>query len=156
MRGTQPRISWAAAAPLVLLSLVVLGARPPAALAFPPAPSRGQPRPLSASADSADADGIRLTSLLRYPVKSCGAEPLAEAEVTPEGLAGDRRFLIARRDGSHLTQREVPGLAALEARTEGGGGRELVRLSLGGDSSRREAHAARPRVFLCIHAIGTI
>lgn len=148
MRGTQPRISCAAAAPLVLLSLAVLGARPPAALAFPPAPPRGHPRPLSASADSADADadadGIRLTSLLRYPVKSCGAEPLAEAEVTPEGLAGDRRFLIARRDGSHLTQREVPGLAALEARTEGGGGRELLRLSLGGDSVRAEVRRSGP------------
>ena len=38
----------------------------------------------------------RVTGLWRYPVKSMGAEVLAEAEVSWNGLAGDRRWAFIR------------------------------------------------------------
>lgn len=40
----------------------------------------------------------RVLGLWRYPVKSMGAEELAEAEVSWHGLAGDRRWAFIRND----------------------------------------------------------
>ena len=57
-----------------------------------------------------------VSALLRYPVKSGRGESVTEVSITPEGLEGDRRFMVARADGSYLTQREIPQLATLEAR----------------------------------------
>ncbi len=53
----------------------------------------------------------RVLGLWRYPVKSMGAEELAEAEVSWQGLAGDRRWAFIRNDVVHsgfpwLTLRE--------------------------------------------------
>lgn len=55
----------------------------------------------------------RVTGLWRYPVKSMGAEVLAEAEVSWHGLAGDRRWAfirdgLARSGFPWLTIRECP------------------------------------------------
>jgi uncharacterized protein YcbX len=55
----------------------------------------------------------RVTGLWRYPVKSMGAEVLAEAEVSWHGLAGDRRWAFIQdgmpRSGfPWLTIRECP------------------------------------------------
>lgn len=53
--------------------------------------------------------------LLIYPVKSCGGLAVEEAVVTRDGLAaggiGDREWMLAREDGSFLTQREAPRMA---------------------------------------------
>jgi uncharacterized protein len=62
---------------------------------------------------------MRLVDLIRYPVKSCRGEALAEAVVTAEGLEGDRRFLVTAADGRYQTQREWPALATVEARVLG-------------------------------------
>lgn len=53
----------------------------------------------------------RVLGLWRYPVKSMGAEELAEAEVSWHGLAGDRRWAFIRNGVAHsgfpwLTLRE--------------------------------------------------
>ena len=53
----------------------------------------------------------RIVGLWRYPVKSMGAEELAEAEVSWHGLAGDRRWAFIRNGVVHsgfpwLTLRE--------------------------------------------------
>ena len=53
----------------------------------------------------------RVVGLWRYPVKSMGAEELAEAEVSWHGLAGDRRWAFIRNGVVHsgfpwLTLRE--------------------------------------------------
>ena len=37
--------------------------------------------------------------------------------LSQEGLFGDRRFMVTRGDGTYLTQRELPRLATLDART---------------------------------------
>ena len=76
-------------------------------------------------------DGMVIRQLWRYPVKSGAGEQLQSAALTPEGLAGDRRFMVATfgssfgpsATGRHLTQREHPRLATLRAtlRERGGG-----------------------------------
>jgi hypothetical protein len=49
----------------------------------------------------------RLTSIHRFPVKSCRGEALDEATVEPWGLAGDRRWMLVDDDGEVITAREV-------------------------------------------------
>ena len=49
---------------------------------------------------------LRLTDIWRYPVKSCRGERLAEAQVEPWGLAGDRRWMMVDGDGEVVTARE--------------------------------------------------
>jgi uncharacterized protein YcbX len=46
-----------------------------------------------------------------YPIKSCAGVPLAEARVTPTGLAFDRHWLVVDESGAFLTQRVLPRLA---------------------------------------------
>jgi len=108
------------------------------ASAFTPLPLRigSAPSPLKCRRRSKNVlRAIRLTSLIRYPIKSCGAEPLTEATITAEGVEGDRRFMVARHDGSYLTQREIPRLATIESRTDGADATNLRLRS--GDSSIR-------------------
>jgi uncharacterized protein YcbX len=51
---------------------------------------------------------LTLTSLHRYPVKSCAGEELESASVEPWGLAGDRRWMVVDDDGECVTAREHP------------------------------------------------
>jgi hypothetical protein len=51
---------------------------------------------------------LRLTSVWRYPVKSCRGERLSAAVVEPWGLAGDRRWMIVDGAGDAVTAREHP------------------------------------------------
>jgi uncharacterized protein YcbX len=48
-----------------------------------------------------------LTSIHRFPVKSCRGEALDEAYVEPWGLAGDRRWMLVDEGGESITAREV-------------------------------------------------
>ncbi|MFB9314207.1 MOSC domain-containing protein [Nocardioides plantarum] len=48
-----------------------------------------------------------LTSLHRYPVKSCRGETVETAVVEPQGLAGDRRWMLVDASGTAVTAREV-------------------------------------------------
>ncbi len=54
-----------------------------------------------------------LTAIHIFPVKSLGGFTLAEAAVTPRGLAHDRRFLVIDGNGHFVTQREVPKMATV-------------------------------------------
>lgn len=59
----------------------------------------------------------RVAGLWRYPVKSMAAEPLAEADLSWQGLAGDRRWAFVRDglEGSGfpwLTLRQRPDMVA--------------------------------------------
>lgn len=56
-----------------------------------------------------------LASIHIYPVKAGRAIDLAEAEVEPCGLAGDRRWLVTDPDGQFITQRAEPTLALVGA-----------------------------------------
>jgi uncharacterized protein len=48
-----------------------------------------------------------------YPVKGLRGIALASARVTDRGLEGDRRFMVVGADGRFLSQREIPGMAAV-------------------------------------------
>jgi uncharacterized protein YcbX len=63
----------------------------------------------------------RITSIWRYPVKSCRGEELAAACVEPWGLAGDRRWMIVDAAGGQVTAREHPRLVLVTPRVNGGG-----------------------------------
>lgn len=67
-----------------------------------------------------------LSSLSLYPVKSLGGTAPVEADVEPWGLAGDRRWALATREGARLSQREQPRLALAAAAPLPGGGVRLT------------------------------
>ena len=74
-----------------------------------------------------DAAGqLTIASIHIYPVKAGRAIDLAEAEVEPCGLAGDRRWLVVEPDGRFITQRAEPTLALLGASYGSGGSLHLA------------------------------
>jgi uncharacterized protein YcbX len=58
-------------------------------------------------------------TLVRYPVKSMGGEPLPRCAVDKDGLAGDRRFGVVELDGGRVASAKQPrrwaGLLAMRA-----------------------------------------
>ena len=60
---------------------------------------------------------MQVRQVLSYPIKGARADSRQSAIVNGEGLVGDRRFMVVSSTGSHVTQREYPLLATLEART---------------------------------------
>jgi len=57
---------------------------------------------------------LTLTSLHRYPVKSCRGESVPDLLVEPWGLAGDRRWMLVDEAGSVITAREVNRLVLID------------------------------------------
>ena len=57
---------------------------------------------------------LTLTSIHRYPVKSCRGESVPELAVEPWGLAGDRRWMLVDDTGSVITAREVNRLVLID------------------------------------------
>ena len=53
---------------------------------------------------------MRIQELWRYPVKSMGGEPLELAEVTANGIVGDRLVVVHDGRGRVLTARRKPAL----------------------------------------------
>jgi uncharacterized protein len=68
---------------------------------------------------------MRLAEIWRYPVKSMAGEQLAEAEVGPEGIPGDRVVHVEDRRGRVVTSRSRPQLLLHHA-TVGADGEPLV------------------------------
>lgn len=62
-----------------------------------------------------------VSSLARYPVKSCRGEQLREAVVEPWGLAGDRRWMITDPEGVFATARTLPRLVLIHPVLDEGG-----------------------------------
>lgn len=56
----------------------------------------------------------QLTSLHRFPVKSCRGESLDSAVVEPWGLRGDRRWMVVDDAGTVITAREVNQLVLVD------------------------------------------
>ena len=56
---------------------------------------------------------LTLTSVHRYPVKSCRGESVHELLVEPWGLAGDRRWMLVDEAGAAITAREVNRLVLI-------------------------------------------
>ncbi|MCT4353873.1 MOSC domain-containing protein [Streptomyces sp. Je 1-79] len=71
----------------------------------------------------------RLRSVHVHPVKALRGYALAEAEVQPWGLAGDRRWAVVDASGKVVTQRRHPRMAAAAAEALPGGG---IRVSASG------------------------
>jgi uncharacterized protein YcbX len=70
---------------------------------------------------------MRVAELWRYPVKSLQGERLLSADVSPEGLEGDRRFAIYDvESGFGLTARRVPELLFASARLLDDGAAEIT------------------------------
>lgn len=63
---------------------------------------------------------LHLSALYRYPLKSCAGETLERAQVHEEGLAGDRRFMLARPDGRFTTARTHPWLELMQVQVGAG------------------------------------
>jgi uncharacterized protein YcbX len=62
---------------------------------------------------------MRLSSIVVYPIKSCGPIALERAVVTRRGLLHDRRFMIVEASGRFVTQREEPRLTQVRTSIEG-------------------------------------
>ncbi|OXY80574.1 MOSC domain-containing protein [Oceanimonas doudoroffii] len=62
-----------------------------------------------------------ITGIHHYPLKSAAGLSLEAAQVTREGLAGDRRYMLARPDGSFVTARTHPRLQLIGVRPVAGG-----------------------------------
>ncbi|MGH1408714.1 MAG: MOSC N-terminal beta barrel domain-containing protein [Aeromonas sp.] len=62
-----------------------------------------------------------LDSIHLYPIKSTAGMPLARARVTEEGLAGDRRYMVVKPDGTFITARTHPQLQQVVATPIEGG-----------------------------------
>ncbi|MBN8614650.1 MAG: MOSC domain-containing protein [Deltaproteobacteria bacterium] len=62
---------------------------------------------------------MRLSSIVVYPIKSCGPIALDRAVVTRRGLLHDRRFMIVETSGRFVTQREEPRLTQVKTAIEG-------------------------------------
>jgi uncharacterized protein YcbX len=70
---------------------------------------------------------MRVAELWRYPVKSLQGERLDAADVSPDGLEGDRRFAIYDVETDFgLTARRVPELLFASARLLEDGGVEIT------------------------------
>jgi hypothetical protein len=64
---------------------------------------------------------MRITALHTYPVKGCHRIDHDEARVEPQGLAGDRRWIVVDPDGVGITQRTVAALSLLRVAPAPGG-----------------------------------
>ncbi len=58
-------------------------------------------------------DGLRITGLYHYPVKSCAGLALDSARITPYGLERDRHWMVVDGQGGFLTQRRFPAMALI-------------------------------------------
>lgn len=68
-----------------------------------------------------------VTSIDIYPIKSCRAVGLLKAEVSPIGLAGDRRWQVVSVEGGRgLTQRRYPILATVQPELTVDGGLRIT------------------------------
>jgi uncharacterized protein YcbX len=57
----------------------------------------------------------KVAALTYYPVKGLAGVSVEQAEVGPTGLRHDRNFMLVDPDGTFLSQRGVPAMAALRA-----------------------------------------
>jgi uncharacterized protein YcbX len=61
---------------------------------------------------------MRVSDLFIYPLKSGRGIAMSTAEIDAFGFPGDRRAMITDPDGHFITQRELPELARIDARTD--------------------------------------
>ncbi|RUU13364.1 MOSC domain-containing protein [Mesorhizobium sp. USDA-HM6] len=57
---------------------------------------------------------MKVVELYRYPVKSLRGHAVPSAEIETMGMAGDRRWLVADKDGHFLTIRQIPAMTTID------------------------------------------
>lgn len=57
---------------------------------------------------------VTVEALWVYPVKSLQGIPLTKAQLTCEGLQGDREWMVVDDNGRFITQRQLPKLASIK------------------------------------------
>lgn len=65
--------------------------------------------------------GVRVTALWHYPIKGCAGVPVERLELDAFGARGDRRWMVVDEEGRFLSQRDLPAMARIQARTDGDG-----------------------------------
>lgn len=63
---------------------------------------------------------VKLAAIHLYPVKALGGFALDACDVTPRGLAHDRRFMVVDADNEFVSQREMPKMATVWVELEKG------------------------------------
>ncbi|MEC9482244.1 MAG: MOSC N-terminal beta barrel domain-containing protein [Halomonas sp.] len=91
------------------------------------------------------AEILTISSLYRYPIKSTAYQAVGEAWVDEEGLEGDRRYMLAKPDGTFLTARTHPWLQRITA-VPFPGGLRVSHPDLGDMVAREAAFEAEPFV----------
>lgn len=61
-----------------------------------------------------------VSSLVVYPIKSCGGVAVERAEIVRHGLVLDRRWMLIDADGVFVSQRTMPRLALVCVEVDGG------------------------------------
>ena len=86
---------------------------------------------------------MRVVDIAIFPVKSARGISVAEAEVEPRGLKGDRRWMVVDARGRFVSQREEPRLALLTTAFSASG----LRLAVDGEELEVERPGAgEPRL----------
>lgn len=91
----------------------------------------------------------RVSRIFVYPIKSCRGIEVDSAELTPRGLARDRRYMLVDANGRFLTQRRHPEMALIATAFDDDGlvlsapGRTNLRLPAGMDSASRDVCQVR-------------
>jgi len=63
---------------------------------------------------------VQISGLVVYPVKSLRGIELTEAIVEPQGLAGDRRWMLIDEESTFLSQRTTPRMCLYHTQLDGG------------------------------------
>lgn len=84
-----------------------------------------------------------LSGLYRYPIKSTAGQALDSMTVKEEGPVGDRRYMLARPDGTFLTARSHPWLQRVIA-TPVPGGLDIRHPELGETRAHEAEFEGRP------------
>lgn len=62
---------------------------------------------------------MKLVDIIRYPIKSGQPVHLEQANIETKGIVGDRRFMLAEKDGRFITARKDPILLDLNIESDG-------------------------------------
>jgi len=64
--------------------------------------------------ETSDEQGVTISALNVYPVKSCAGVSVTEALLIETGLEFDRAWMVVDAQGSFITQRELPRMALIQ------------------------------------------
>ena len=69
--------------------------------------------PEGGDSEKSGLEGLKISSIRVYPIKSLGGAEMASARFSARGFELDRRWMLADRNGRFLSQRDFPALALM-------------------------------------------